>query len=134
MAGKGSRPGERRGGRKKGTPNKATTAASIQVEIAASGELPLDHMLRVMRDETAEPARRDAMAKAAAPYIHPTLAAIAHRHTNADGAPMVSVTIVSVPEPGPQLTSAGPKRAGTVQGSAGRDALTCSKAALAETV
>jgi hypothetical protein len=87
MAGKGSKPGERRGGRKKGTPNKATTAAAIQAEIAASGELPLDFMLRVMRDETAEPARRAAMAKAAAPYVHARLAAVAHRHTNADGSP-----------------------------------------------
>jgi hypothetical protein len=55
MAGKRSRPGERRGGLKKGTPNKATTAASIQAEIVASGEKPLNYMLRVMRDETAEP-------------------------------------------------------------------------------
>ena len=112
MAGKGSRPGERRGGRKKGTPNKATTAASIQAEIAASGEKPLDYMLRVMRDETAEPTRRDAMARAAAPYVHPALAAVAHRHTNADGspiAPTVTITIMQPPAPKPMLTSVGPK-------------------------
>jgi hypothetical protein len=78
MAGKGSKPGERRGGRKKGTPNKATTAAAIRAEVAASGEIPLDYMLRVMRDETADPARRDAMAKAAAPYVHPSLASVRH--------------------------------------------------------
>src|SRR6202023_4329473 len=78
MAGRGSKPGERRGGRKKGTPNKATTAAAIRAEVAASGEIPLDYMLRVMRDETAEPARRDAMAKAAAPYVHPSLASVRH--------------------------------------------------------
>jgi hypothetical protein len=42
-------------------------------------------MLRVMRDETAEPTRRDAMAKAAAPYLHLQLSAIAHRHASADG-------------------------------------------------
>jgi hypothetical protein len=94
MAGKGSKPGERRGGRKKGTPNKATTAAAIKAEIAASGETPLDFMLRVMRDETAEPARRAAMAMAAAPYIHPRLAAVAHRHTNADDSP-VGPTIIN---------------------------------------
>ena len=58
------------GGRKKGTPNKATTAASIQAEIAASGEVPLDYMLAVMRDPTADPARRDRMAIAAAPLCH----------------------------------------------------------------
>jgi hypothetical protein len=86
MAGKGSKPGERRGGRKKGTPNKATTAAAIRAEVAASGEIPLDYMLRVMRDETAESTRRDAMAKAAAPYVHPSLASV--RHAGEDGGPV----------------------------------------------
>jgi len=36
--------------------------------IEASGSVPLDYMLAVMRDEDAEPWRRDEMAKAAAPY------------------------------------------------------------------
>jgi len=35
-------------GRKKGSRNKRTLA--LQTEIAASGEIPLDYMLRVMRD------------------------------------------------------------------------------------
>src|ERR1700736_707162 len=70
--------GKKTGGRKRGTPNKATTAAAIRAEVAASGEIPLDYMLRVMRDETADPARRDAMAKAAAPYVHPSLASVRH--------------------------------------------------------
>ena len=70
--------GKKTGGRKKGTPNKATTAAAVRAEVAASGEIPLDYMLRVMRDETAEPTRRDAMAKAAAPYVHPSLASVRH--------------------------------------------------------
>jgi hypothetical protein len=60
------------------SPNKATTAAAIRAEVAASGEIPLDYMLRVMRDETVDPARRDAMAKAAAPYVHPSLASVRH--------------------------------------------------------
>ena len=118
MPGKGSRPGERRGGRQKGTPNKATTAASIQAEIAASGEKPLDYMLRVMRDKTAEPSRRDAMAKAAAPYIHPTLAAVAHKHLDAKGhpiAPVVTVTVMQAPPKTPRLTVKGPKDGETVQ-------------------
>jgi hypothetical protein len=34
-------------------------------------------MLRVMRDETVDHARRDAMAKAVAPYCHPQLASVA---------------------------------------------------------
>jgi hypothetical protein len=35
--------------------------------------LPLDHMLAVMRDPAADQKRRDAMAMAAAPYLHPKL-------------------------------------------------------------
>ena len=57
--------GKKTGGRKRGTPNKAATAAAVRAEVAASGEIPLNYMLRIMRDETADPARRDAMAKAA---------------------------------------------------------------------
>lgn len=73
---RGSKPGERRGGRQKGTPNKLTAAR--QAEIAATGETPLQYMIRVMRDETVDSERRDEMAKAAAPYVHPRLAAIEH--------------------------------------------------------
>jgi hypothetical protein len=69
MAAGGKRPGA---GRKPGIANKASIAR--QAEVAASGETPLDYLLRVMRDEEA---RRDA-AKAAAPYVHPRLAAVEH--------------------------------------------------------
>ena len=41
----GARPGA---GRKPGTPNRVT--AELQAAVAASGETPLDYMLRVMRD------------------------------------------------------------------------------------
>ena len=64
------------GGRQKGALNKATL--SRQTDILASGEAPLDYMLRVMRDETVDFGRRDEMAKAAAPYRHARLAAIEH--------------------------------------------------------
>jgi hypothetical protein len=47
MAGGGSKPGERRGGRQKGTPNKASAAR--QAEVAASGVTPLEVMLDNMR-------------------------------------------------------------------------------------
>lgn len=70
----GSKPGERRGGRQKGTPNKATAAKAA--EIAQTGETPLDYMLRIMRDPTVENLRRDDMAKAVASYVHPKLAAV----------------------------------------------------------
>jgi hypothetical protein len=89
--------------------------AKAEAEVAgAGGEMPLDHMLRVMRDPTTEPHRRDAMAKAAAPYCHPQMQAIAHKHMNADGtpiAPTINLTITSAAEAAkmPKLTSSGPK-------------------------
>ena len=64
--------GFKTGGRTAGTLNKRTEA--MLEEITATGETPLQHMLRVMRDPDAPPARRDAMAVAAAPYIHCKLA------------------------------------------------------------
>jgi len=38
--------------------------------------LPLDYMLRAMRDPNATAKRRDEMAKAAAPFLHSKLASI----------------------------------------------------------
>ena len=64
--------GFKTGGRTAGTLNKRTHA--MLEEIASTGETPLQYMLRVMRDSEATPSRRDAMAAAAAPYIHPRLA------------------------------------------------------------
>lgn len=81
---RGALPGQRRGGRTKGIPNKASAAKAA--EVAASGLTPLDYMLSVMRDTKADVARRDDMAKASAPYVHPKLAAV--EHTGADGGPM----------------------------------------------
>jgi hypothetical protein len=74
---RGSRPGERRGGRKKGTPNRDT--AALQEAVAASCETPLEYMLRVIRDPTVNPLRRDNMAAKAAPYIHSQLKSIEHK-------------------------------------------------------
>jgi hypothetical protein len=68
--------GKKTGGRRKGTPNKATVIR--QRELAAGGELPIDYMLRVMRDPNIDEGRRDEMARAGAPYIHPRLAAVTH--------------------------------------------------------
>ena len=64
--------GFKTGGRKKGSLNKVT------YEMKAAGETPLEYMLRIMRDEAAESTRRDEMAKAAAPYLHPRLSSIEH--------------------------------------------------------
>jgi hypothetical protein len=76
--------GIKTGGRKKGVPNKKT--AELQAAVVASGETPLEYMLRVMRDPAADSTRRDDMAKAAAPYVHPKLAAI--QHTGEGGGPI----------------------------------------------
>jgi len=88
---RGARPGERRGGRQKGTPNKKT-AATVKA-VKAGGVTPLNYMLNVMRKPIpadAEPQVKVVMigmrfeaAKAAAPYVHPKLAAI--EHTGKDG-------------------------------------------------
>ena len=64
--------GKKTGGRKKGSRNKRLVAE--ERAIAAGGELPLDYMLRIMRDPDTEPPRRDDMAKAAAKFVHPALA------------------------------------------------------------
>ena len=72
--------GFKSGGRKKGSLNKVTSA--MKAAIAASGETPLEYMLRIMRDEAAESTRRDDMAKAAAPYLHPRLSSIEHSGDN----------------------------------------------------
>lgn len=71
---RGSKPGERRGGRKKGVPNK--TNAEREAAIRASGLTPLDYLLEVMRDETKPEQLRQDAAKAAAPYVHPKLSSV----------------------------------------------------------
>lgn len=76
------RGGPREGaGRPAGIANKASIAR--QAEVAASGITPLDYLLQIMRDETAERDERRDAAKAAAPYVHPKLAAV--EHTGKDG-------------------------------------------------
>ena len=87
----GKRPGA---GRKKGVPNKRT--AALQASVEAAGITPLDYMLGIMRNEPSElldpsdrlkaTMMRFEAAKAAAPYIHPRLAAI--EHTGKDGGPI----------------------------------------------
>lgn len=67
----GKRPGA---GRKPNSPNKASIAR--QAEVSASGVTPLDYLLRVMRDESMDEARRIDAAKSAAPYVHPRLSTV----------------------------------------------------------
>jgi hypothetical protein len=69
----GKRPGA-------GRPRGAASRANEQVrqEAAATGELPLAYMLRIMRDPSQPVGRRDDMAKAAAPFCHSRLSSVEH--------------------------------------------------------
>jgi hypothetical protein len=73
---RGSKPGERRGGRQKGTKNRRT--AEIEAAVAATGLTPKEYMLKIMRDDTLELDQRFAAAKAVAPYCHSQLASVHH--------------------------------------------------------
>ena len=87
----GKRPGA---GRKPGSLTKRTR--EIAEGAAATGEAPLEFMLRVMRDPRANAAIRADMAKSAAPYIHPRLSAT--RIESGDGknnlVPVINVEIL----------------------------------------
>lgn len=48
---RGAKPGERRGGRQKGTPNKATV--SVQEKLDKIGLDPIESMARLVKDEMA---------------------------------------------------------------------------------
>lgn len=85
----GNRPGA---GRKPGVPNKASIER--QKKVAATGITPLDYMLKVMRNPKADDARRDEMAKAAAPYVHPKLASM--QHTGRNGGPIQTVDLTKL--------------------------------------
>ena len=69
----GKRPGA-------GRPTGAASRANEQVrqEAAATGELPLAYMLRIMRDPSQPVGRRDEMAKVAAPFCHSRLSSVEH--------------------------------------------------------
>jgi hypothetical protein len=86
---KGSKPGERRGGREKGTPNRATVEREIRARTGvanavSSGLMPLDVILCRMR-EVALPNGlmptddQVSAAIAAAPYLHARLSAVAYQ-------------------------------------------------------
>ncbi len=89
-----------RGGRRKGAGRKKGAATKRTQELVeratASGVTPLEFMLQVMRGEPPEGATpseiiafvglRFEAAKAAAPYVHPRLAAV--EHTGKDGGPL----------------------------------------------
>lgn len=70
----GSKPGERRGGRQKGTPNAKNAERIAQAE--ASGLMPLEFMLSMLRDVNQSDDNRMWAAEKAAPYVHAKLSAV----------------------------------------------------------
>ena len=98
----GARPGS---GRKLGSKSKATMKRAEVAALALdNGITPLEYMLDIMRKPI--PDNADAVsvavltgyrfeaAKAAAPYVHPRLAAI--EHTGKDGSPLTPVLNVTI--------------------------------------
>jgi hypothetical protein len=69
---RGSQPGERRGGRQPGTPNKKTALVNAAFDAATSNPdlSPLDFLLGVMRDASLPPDCRMKAAQTALPYVH----------------------------------------------------------------
>lgn len=91
-----SRGGARKGaGRKRGSTTRLTR--EVAERASAEGITPLEYMLAVMRDESAEAPRRDDMAKASAPYMHPRLASTEHKGEG--GGPIVHRVEWSIVDP-----------------------------------
>lgn len=86
---RGSKPGERRGGRQRGTPNKKTVLrdAVFCAGAAQSHVSPLDFMLGLMRDPKVPTDLRIEMAVAAAPFVHAKRQASAPVHTSPNPGP-----------------------------------------------
>src|SRR5262249_46055695 len=70
---RGSKPGERRGGRQRGVPNKKTALNNAALTAAASNPnvSPLEFLLAVMRDPNVSLDFRIKAAQVAAPFVHP---------------------------------------------------------------
>lgn len=88
MARGGKRPGA---GRPKGAANKRTR--EVADKAAQDGITPLEYMLDVMRDVSADRSERMDAAKAAAPYIHPRLSTVEH---TGDADKPVAVTMIEL--------------------------------------
>jgi len=78
----------------------AQAEASLKrYEGAQAREMPLDYMLRVMRDPVVDPARRDVMARSAAAYCHAQLQAVAHKLVDEKSNPLAPVVNLTVSTP-----------------------------------
>jgi hypothetical protein len=70
---RGSKPGERRGGRQRGTPNKTTLLKHAAITATATDPdlSPLDFLLKLMRQEDLPLELRVTVAQQALPFTHP---------------------------------------------------------------
>jgi hypothetical protein len=85
--GRGSKPGERRGGRQKGTPNKRTQRLREATDKALqSGEAvsPQEFMLSLVNNRELDVPLRLEAARSVAPYVHPRLAQVDLTSRNAN--------------------------------------------------
>jgi hypothetical protein len=94
MAGR-SKPGERRGGRQRGTPNRAST--EISEKLAALGCDPIAGMAQLAMDPSNSPELRARMYAELAPYVFPKRKAI--EHSAADDAGIIVRIAKYTPEP-----------------------------------
>ncbi len=107
---RGSKPGERRGGRRRGTPNKTTALrdAVFCAAAAKSNGSPLDFMLGLMRDPNVLTDLRIEMAAAAARFVHARPQAARRVHTNPlDSSPISSSPDLSAPKMEEELSAPG---------------------------
>lgn len=65
--------------------------ADVVRDAASAGMSPLDYMLSVMRDADEDPARRDRMAMAAAPFVHARAGEVGKKDERAAKAAAVAV-------------------------------------------
>jgi len=84
-------------GRPRGSLNKRTRALLEAAE--AGGEMPLDFLLRLMRDPREPKSKRLEAAKAAAPFCHPKLSAVEAKLSSTQEAPRVSIAVSFVDPP-----------------------------------
>ena len=82
---RGSIPGERRGGRAPGTPNRATV--EVADKLAALNFDPIAAMVAIATDPGADLALRGRMASDLAQFVHPRRKAV--EHAGDGGGPMV---------------------------------------------
>lgn len=83
----GARPGA---GRKKGSGTAKALKAEAREKAALEGILPVEYMLKVMRDARVPRPRRDAMAIAAAPYLHSKLSSVELKNKKGEALKIVS--------------------------------------------